>query len=411
MEKYQGHFYNWYDTQSLKPLFPLYVSSVDSGNLAGHLLTFKQGLLGLPDQFILGPRLFDGIDDTLHILLKRAGKVKPIQLVQFSNFLNATINEPPITLVGMRNCLEKLSAYSAEIEKSVTPENEEQYRIWAEKLSRQCQSALDELTFLVPWLFMPDFQGISDKYPDMNTLPTLRDIVNTKTGEFTVVFKRGISLAVERAKKRIDIIEGLVSKSEEFSNAEYGFLYDKEQQLISIGFNVDDRRRDPGYYNLLATEARLTSFVAIAQDKIPQESWFALGRLLTTINGEPLLLSWSGSMFEYLMPLLVMPDYENSLLFQTCKTAVSRQIEYGKQRSVPWGISESGYNSVDVQQNYQYRAFGVPGLGLRRGLSEDLVIAPYSTALALMVMPDDAYANLALLADKGFLGTYGFTRQ
>ena len=147
---------------------------------------------------------------------------------------------------------------------------------------------------------------------------------------------------------------------------EYGFLYDKSRHLQTVGYNVEDRRRDSSYYDLLASEARLSSFVAIAQDQVPQESWFALGRLLTTIDGEPILLSWSGSMFEYLMPLIVMPSYENSLLYQTCKAAVIRQIEYGKLRGVPWGISESGYNSVDVQQNYQYRAFGVPGLGLQK---------------------------------------------
>jgi hypothetical protein len=135
-----------------------------------------------------------------------------------------------------------------------------------------------------------------------------------------------------------------------------------------IGYNVSERRRDASYYDLLASEARLASFVAIAQGQLPQESWFALGRLLTIVAGEPTLLSWSGSMFEYLMPLLVMPTYENTLLDQTYRTAVARQIEYGKERGVPWGVSESGYNGVDLQLNYQYRAFGVPGLGLKRGL-------------------------------------------
>ena len=165
-----------------------------------------------------------------------------------------------------------------------------------------------------------------------------------------------------------------------------------------------ERRRDASYYDLLASEARLCTFVAIAQGQLPQESWFALGRLLTTAGGEPLLLSWSGSMFEYLMPLLVMPTYENTLLDQTCKAAVERQIEYGKQRGVPWGISESGYNAVDVHLNYQYRAFGVPGLGLKRGLAEDLVIAPYASALALMVAPEEACVNLERLAAAGFEG-------
>src|SRR4030095_615054 len=167
------------------------------------------------------------------------------------------------------------------------------------------------------------------------------------------------------------------------------------------------RRLDNSYYDLLASEARLCDFIAIAQGQLPQESWFALGRLLTTAGGEPVLLSWSGSMFEYLMPLLVMPTYDNTLLDQTYKAAVRRQREYGDQHGVPWGMSESGYYAVDVHRNYQYRAFGVPGLGLKRGLGEDLVIAPYASALALMVAPEEACLNLQSLAPSGFENRFG----
>ena len=174
---------------------------------------------------------------------------------------------------------------------------------------------------------------------------------------------------------------------------DYDFLFDEKRHLLAIGYNVGEHRRDASYYDLLASEARFASFVAIAQGQLPQESWFALGRLLTIAGGEPILLSWSGSMFEYLMPLMVMPTYERTLLDQTCKAAVDRQIAYGKKRGVPWGISECGYNAVDVSLNYQYRAFGVPGLGLKRGLAEDLVIAPYASALALMVAPGAACAK------------------
>ena len=149
-------------------------------------------------------------------------------------------------------------------------------------------------------------------------------------------------------------------------------------------------------------------FVAIAQGQLPQQSWFALGRLLVNAGGGPTLLSWSGSMFEYLMPLIVMPAYDRTLLDESCRAAVRRQIEYGVQRGVPWGMSESGYNTVDAALNYQYRAFGVPGLGLKRGLSEDLVIAPYATALALMVEPEAACENLQRLAAEGILGKFGF---
>jgi cellobiose phosphorylase len=177
--------------------------------------------------------------------------------------------------------------------------------------------------------------------------------------------------------------------------------------LLTIGFNVSERRQDSSHYDLLASEARLASFVAIAQGKAPQEIWFALGRLLSSTGGDPVLVSWSGSMFEYLMPLLVMPTYENTLLDQTCRAAVKRQIEYGEKRGVPWGISECGYNAMDAHLNYQYRAFGVPGLGFKNGLAGDLVIAPYASALALMVDPENACSNLIRLADSGLAGRYG----
>src|SRR5262249_8749693 len=141
---------------------------------------------------------------------------------------------------------------------------------------------------------------------------------------------------------------------------------------------------------------------------IPQESWFALGRAQRKAGSEPTLVSWSGSMFEYLMPLLVMPTYDNTLLDQTYRASVRRQISYGAQRGVPWGVSESGYNPFDTNLNYQYRAFGVPGLGIKRGLAEDLVIAPYATALALMVAPEEACQNFAAMRKLGFEGKFGF---
>ena len=213
--------------------------------------------------------------------------------------------------------------------------------------------------------------------------------------------------ANRRATARIGTIERLARHSGELAEMEYDFLYDRARHLLAIGYNTGEGRQDASYYDLLASEARLCNFVAIAQGQLPQESWFALGRLLTSVGGEPILLSWSGSMFEYLMPLLVMPTYEYTLLDQTCRAAVRRQIEYGKKRGVPWGISESGYNMIDGHLNYQYRAFGVPGLGLKRGLAEDVVIAPYASALALMVAPEEACRNLQRLAAGGLEGRYG----
>ena len=188
---------------------------------------------------------------------------------------------------------------------------------------------------------------------------------------------------------------------------EWDFLYDKTSHLFTIGYNVKDHRPDASYYDLLASEVRLCIFICIAQGKLPEESWFALGRLLTNVDGQPILLSWSGSMFEYLMPLLVMPTYDNTLLDQTCKAAVEWQIKYAKKAGLPWGISESGYNMLNASSNYRYRAFGAPGLGLKRGLEEDAVIAPYASAMALMVAPEKACENLELLHKKGLEGKFG----
>ena len=268
--------------------------------------------------------------------------------------------------------------------------------------------------------------GNLSEFPGIVEIPTLRQLARLEVDLLPAIkprlaltaapeerawfdeLRRLIIEASRRAGTRIAAIERLARQSSELARMEYDFLYDKGRHLMAIGYNVSERRLDSSYYDLLASEARFSSFVAIAQREVPQESWFALGRLLTSVGGEPILLSWSGSMFEYLMPLLVMPTYENTLLDQTCKAAVERQIEYGKQRGVPWGISESGYNAIDILLNYQYRAFGVPGLGFQRGLADDLVIAPYASALALMVAPEKACSNLEQLTAAGFEGKFGF---
>ena len=189
---------------------------------------------------------------------------------------------------------------------------------------------------------------------------------------------------------------------------DFALFYDSSRRLMSIGYDPRTGRLDESSYDLLASEARLASFVAVAKGDVPAEHWFHLGRSLTTSDGSTALVSWSGSMFEYLMPLLVIPSRPFSLLDQTHLAAVRRQIAYGHARGVPWGISESAYNLRDRHDTYQYRAFGVPGLGLKRGLARDLVIAPYASALALGVDPHEAMRNLATLEKEGALGPYGF---
>lgn len=406
LERYRGHCFNWYDTQTLKPLPPLYISSVDSGNLAGHLLTLQPGLLALIDAPILNARWLDGIDDAFRILVdalvagpeSRRQAAPPEALAPFQQCLDAATRTRPTGLAATRRCLESLATTAEALALDLTAHTE---GAWALSLARQCRGILDDLLFLAAWLEVP----LADA---LDAIPTLREVARLELELAPAADEGGTRDASHRARERIAAIEGLAQQAGELARMDYDFLYDEARHLLAIGYNVSERRQDASYYDLLASEARLASFVAIAQGQLPQESWFALGRLLTLAAGEPTLLSWSGSMFEYLMPLLVMPTYEHTLLDQTYRTAVARQIAYGKERGVPWGVSESGYNMVDLQLNYQYRAFGVPGLGLKRWLAEDLVVAPYASALALMVAPEAACQNLQRFTASGFEGRYGF---
>jgi cellobiose phosphorylase len=429
MTRQKGHFYNWYDTQSLEPLLPLYISSVDSGNFAGHLLILRSGLIALPDQKIIGSQLFPGLRDTLEVFADTAGKISVDQLVQIRKTLAYAIDSEPTTLTSVRLYLEQLATSAAQMATSVNVSDSDPdspLRWWAKAFAYQCWEALEELRFFTPWIFYPALSDMINKLPQFNEIPTMRKVTNMEVELLQAIEKqmnpditpdehmqlgelrRLVKEASRGAQTMMTDIEGIAKQCGDFSRIEYDFLFDKACNLLSIGYNVGNWRRDTSFYDLLAAEARFSTFVGIAQGKLPQESWFALGRLLTTAGGGPVLVSWSGSMFEYLMPLLVMPTYENSLLDQTYKAAVARHIEYGKKHSVPWGISESGYNAIDSQLNYQYRAFGVPGLGLKRGLAEDMVVAPYASALALMVAPEEACLNLEKLAAAGFEGRFGF---
>jgi cyclic beta-1,2-glucan synthetase len=425
MEKYRGHFYNWYDTESLVPLLPRYISTVDSGNLAGHLITMQQGLLLLAQKKAVNEHVFEGIADAVRVLMENTETKAP--LTAFIEKTEKIILQKDSTVKQVKAHLDELENDFREIiiELDFVPDNEDD--LWAEKILRQLTAAKNELTALVPWVLLPDAPDkFSELVPDLEAMPAISKLAKTEqhllqkivtlsspdnTAEESEWLNRlsiFITQAGRRGKEMLLILEQLAARCGALSVIEYDFLYDRSQHLLTIGYNADEHRRDNSYYDLLASEARLTTFTAIAQGKLPQESWFSLGRQLTNLGTSPILLSWSGSMFEYLMPLLVMPTYDNTLLDQTYKAVVQKQIDYCKKRGIPWGISESGYNMVDAHLNYQYRAFGVPGLGFKRGLAEDLVISPYSTVMSLMVLPEEAYDNLQVLKTAGFEGRYGF---
>ena len=429
LERYRGHFFNWYDTRTLKPLVPHYVSSVDSGNLAGHLLTLSPGLAELQAQPILPPQIFAGLADTVGIVRGLTGKSPELDR------LEAELSVVPSTLRAGFDLLQRVSARATGMAGALGEGAGEELIWWTQALERNCRDHLEDLLLLAPWLTLPpDSAGrASGNLAQLDQAPTLRQVSELDRSLCPSLEAALQALSVEpassgkseqeasltqwlhflreassRASERILALETLTRQAAEMAEMDFSFLFDSARELLSIGYNVTERRADASFYDLLASEARLGSYVVIAQGQVAQEHWFKLGRLLVSLRGEPVLASWSGSMFEYLMPLLVMPNYENTLLGQTYKGAVRQQIAYGQLRGVPWGMSESGYNRTDVHLNYQYRAFGVPGLGLKRGLAEDLVIAPYATAMALMVAPREACDNLALLAAEGREGAYGF---
>ena len=412
LKTYRGHFYNWYETRTLEPLLPLYVSSVDSGNLAGHLLTLAAGLREQAGEKIFTPRIFSGLHDTVEILREFASQNQALEK------LAAELAQVPATLREAFERLERATGEATRLAGSLAGEAEEIKR-WAETLRRNCEEHRDDLLWLAPWLALPvpARPGIHDKNPPPpDRVPSVRELAASvpsldpalPAGAGNADEVRCRHEAADRARERLEALEALAVKCEELAAMDFAFLFNPARDLFCTGFNATEHRMETGYYDLLASEARLGSYVAIALGQVPQDHWFSLGRLLVAARGEPLLVSWSGSMFEYLMPLLVMPNYENTLLDHTCRAAVQQQIEYGESRDVPWGISESGYNRTDVHLNYQYRAFGVPGLGFKRGLSEDLVIAPYASAMALMVAPAAACENLQRLAADGRAGAYGF---
>lgn len=423
MEKFRGHFFNWYDTISLEPLPPKYVSTVDSGNLAGHLLVLRQGLLALPHRKINIKQIYTGLLDAILILEDSANENELEKLSRFVIQIKDVVNNESISQFEMINGLKILSRdFNSEFILTDSKAASE-FNRWSDLFIVQLNDAISFLNIFSPWqllseakselinaIIIPESTSLIEILQFANEL---KNKINAENNAVQIDGKEDNSLlkALEvTIATTLDILisaKELAEQCNQFADMEWDFLYDTSCQLFTIGYNVYDHRRDASYYDLLASEVRLCIFVCIAQGKLPEESWFALGRLLTNVNRKSILLSWSGSMFEYLMPLLVMPTYENTLLDQTYRSAVEWQIEYGKKANLPWGISESGYNMINANSHYQYRAFGAPGLGLKRGLDEDAVIAPYASIMALMVSPEKAVENLQVLTKKGLQGKYG----
>ncbi len=390
LERYRGHFYNWYDTRTLRPLPPLYISSVDSGNLATALLTLRNGLSELRDSPAVPPQVWEGLRDTVNVIADEAGSDVSPEFMEALREVELRLVAPPENTSASRERLRQLVRASERLRRRVPDaESFQTLARWAETFESQCRDH-----DLSSHAWAADDDPLSS--------PTMAE---------TAGRERGVAEpdSRHRATELLQRIELLIERTVEMQAAmDFRFLMNPGRKLLSIGFDVIARRLDPSCYDLLASEARTTSFLLVADDQAPPEHWFALGRLLTDGPGGAVLLSWSGSMFEYLMPALFMEHHPNTLLGRTCRGVIDRQIRYGRRRRIPWGISESCYHATDAQRVYQYRAFGVPGLGLKRGLAEDLVVAPYATLLALPFAPNEACANLErLIEQEEALGEYG----
>ena len=350
MARFRGHFYNWYDTLDLRILDPAYVSSVDSGNLAGHLIAVAQSCRDWVNEGASDAALRAGLHDTAGLARLAVGEAAEVG-------------------AALKRLEGALSTATAAEWSALA---DEAHRL-AQALGGQSGAEIAYWTGAV----VQRLAAVADDQRDRDTRTTR--------------------------------LQALAETADRFArDMEFGFLLDPDKELLSIGFSVATNALDPNCYDLLASEARLASLFAIAKQDVKTRHWFRLGRAVTPIGANAALISWSGSMFEYLMPSLVMRAPEGSVLATTNALIVARQQDYGRELGIPWGVSESSYNARNLEMTYQYSNFGVPGLGLKRGLSQNRVIAPYATGLAAMVDPTGAVANFARLAALGAEGRYGF---
>lgn len=405
---WKGHLYNWYDTRSLKPLEPLYVSTVDSGNFVLYLMTLKSGLAEIADKPLLDLQYARGLKDTVNLLLEAIGLDCDERLNIFNQALDHLLTSAePISLECWVNLLELWPVLSGS-------ELSTEGLYWLQRMDRMIQAFRLEMREIYPWFKDSLSLEISSCLTAQNLQTfNLFGLANCYTQiledrNLSMEIRKTVQQALNKVQDCIHNLENLQHRLEKMVLAtDFCPLFDETRQLFSIGYRVTESMLDKSYYDLLASEARQASFIAIAKGDVPHSHWFKLGRSLTLAKGKRSLVSWSGTMFEFLMPLLVMRNYEGTLLDETYHSVIEVQRKYGYERKVPWGISESGFYAFDPQLNYQYKAFGVPGLGLKRGIIQDLVIAPYASFLALMVSPRDSLGNIIAMQQKGFGGRYG----
>jgi cyclic beta-1,2-glucan synthetase len=454
LERYRGHLLNWYDSQTLAPLPPHYVSTVDSGNLAACLISLRQGCLAMRNEPVLDSKQWRGLLVILDILgevLQASGKENPdaplqafeADLADIYEHIDSTQEQPERWLATLtwlsrtveeriaRDLLELLHDHADLDAKSLGELN-----LYLDLLRHHMQDMQRNISLFAPWLNRlqelpaqmletPGWQAFRDSLPaEMPALgdATLAyDAIKVALDDLRVQLQDEAlcawcqQLEIDLSSVRLAVtplliaLQDLADQADAFVRGmDFRFLFDDQRQVFHIGYNASTQRLDSSFYDLLASEARVASLIAIAKGDVSQSHWQHLGRPVTRVNGKQALLSWSGTMFEYLMPTLFTRNYSGTFLADSCYAALAAQADYGQKKRVAWGISESGYYAFDANMNYQYRAFGVPDLGYKRDLPDDLVVAPYASLMGLSLEPRAVVENMTHLDKLGMLGRFGY---
>lgn len=469
-DRLHGHFYNWYDTLTLKPLHPRYVSTVDSGNLAVAFITLRVGVDELRQARLFGVMQWEGVLDSAAVLREACQKLQPrgARLVSppLDNLVAsidaiAACSDSPQTLLEWKARIEALQEQAQHLQLRTDDFVASRAFPWtdvpylARSLGRLIQGLCDDFGTLLPWMRMlvdgnvspqSRLQNVEPPWPltaeagkrawkellqsceAAGTLQALADLPHNVEAplaalkaswgnspqqqaafawldELRQAIEQGAAAARELDGRLAHIANRVETLAQEM---DFTFLFNPQRKLFSIGFNIEDEQLDRSHYDMLASEARLASYFAIVKGDVDHRTWFKMGRGLVEAAGSVGLVSWAGTMFEYLMPQLFQREYQGSIIAESCRMAVARQRQYGRECGIPWGISESAFSALAANSDYHYKSFGVPGLGLKRGLAKDLVVSPYSTFLALEYDVEAAISNLHALAEEGAEGTWGF---
>ena len=422
LDKLKGHLYNWYDTRTKEPLHPIYISTVDSGNLVGYLWVVSKSLEDYCHKDVINPKVTEGLVELLQLCNEEIYEVAKIQDL-YSEIVFQLKNKE-LNIMDYKLILIAIKHRQQEVEKIEGCHD----LYWNNKIKHSVEKLLEEYNMFFSWsesVFTEHdmAEEVKERLLDIGrgtnllninkkvekVIRYLEEVKIENSREWILELKSSLGhckYAVEQLLYRIDALIKRIDAMAE--NTDFKLVYDEKRQLFSIGYDMDNDVMSKSYYDLLASEARQASFVAIAKGDVDVNHWFKLGRSMTIMNRSKGLVSWSGTMFEYFMPLLIMKSYPDTLLCSTYQAVVDAQKKYATQRKLNcWGISESAFYTFDTALNYQYKAFGVPGVGLKRGLSNEIVISPYSTVLALQADVHGAMRNIRMLVQEGMEGKYG----